>query len=1227
MLEPSEGTGPQLGAEARGPSVSKARLRLVREGAASLFSDEPSRLRRLVLVLYLAVGPVFAAVLTWLSAPARLAWSLGAVVGLIGSGLLVLGLVRAPGRLAWLWVGVVVPEVSCGLAAFAVGGHGPAFVAVLGAPIAWSMVLFDEVISLGSFVVSLPICFTVVALAAGVPEAAGNTLVFGTIFGLVTWVGRSKGAFLRDARDAANAERRRMAALLGAVPDVVARADDQGRFLDLSVPRDGQLPQPREQLIGKSVYQFVPPEVAAEIRLALARALSTGEVQRVEYAAHYPTGTRWFESRFVRSGAQEVLVVRQDITSAYRSREERELLGALEQNMVEAVVVVGLDQRVLQWSPGATALSGWSAFDSVGKPISTFVPGGDTQVLEAIVALERGERYSRTNTWRRKDGVEVTSETSFGLLRDLKGSPRAVLAVSRDVTAALTERARELEVARLQSLGQRMNEVEFVFRPDGQMVHANDQALATYGYSREELLALNVRQLRAPDTGALVAEQMREALTRGVRFETIHQRKDGTRFPVEISSCGVTVDGEVYLHTLARDLTRQRATEQALRDSEARLQSIFSVMAEGVVLQDGAGKVIDSNDAAARILGLTRPQLEGRTPLDPRWVFVHEDGTPIGDAEHPSLVTLRTGVRQAGIIMGLRSGQGTRWLSISADPLCAPGEVEPYAVVTTFADITELRRGQELVRVSEGRLQRVFQGSRDGFFDWDLTTGVVTRSARVFEMLGVPPVGLEATVAGLLGIMHPEDAPRMSAALLAVAAGESPQLDEEFRVKAGDGSSRWLHGRARRSGDAGHATVSGAVTDVTEKHDDAAKLAQSAARNAALVEELRAATLAAQRANQLKGQFLATMSHEIRTPLNAILGLSMLGLEEESPAKVRDYVKTIHHSGAGLLAIVNDILDFAKFEAGKLVLERIPFDLRGLVDEVVGTFETTAETRGLRLSRALAADLPSLVVGDPLRTRQVLTNLLSNALKFTERGEVEVSASRCAGVGATITVRDTGLGMSGEQVQHLFESFTQADATMTRRFGGTGLGLAISRNLARAMGGELTATSALGVGSTFVFTLAVAVPTEVQHRDFVARQPDAPLVRPATLVGRRVLVAEDNTINQLLARTLLEKAGVQVTVVDNGRKAADAVLAAPRAFDAVLMDIQMPELDGLEATRLIRQGLGAEAPPIIAMTANAMSEQRDQSLAAGMVEHVTKPIDPRALYAVLARFVDRAPAS
>jgi len=490
---------------------------------------------------------------------------------------------------------------------------------------------------------------------------------------------------------------------------------------------------------------------------------------------------------------------------------------------------------------------------------------------------------------------------------------------------------------------------------------------------------------------------------------------------------------------------------------------------------------------------------------------------------------------------------------------------------------------------------------------WSAETGDALPfiSGGVEAMCGVSKEEAEADIRNLFSVVMREDLSRFMGMMQDGHTHENPVL-MDFRIRhRKTGELRWarIAASAPRHTPDGYRWRSGFWQDITD-----IKLLQA---------QLAEARDAAEAANRAKSEFLARMSHEIRTPMNAIIGLSQLTLRAALAPRERDYLERTQRAAQSLLGVINDILDFSKVEAGKLGLEAIPFRLDEVLDNLDAVISIRASEKKLHYSCRVASGVPGVLVGDPLRLGQVLVNLVGNAVKFTEQGSVRVRVSALEHEADAVTLRfevqDTGIGLTEAQRARMFEGFFQADVSTSRRYGGTGLGLAISRHLVDAMGGQIEVESEPGRGSTFRFTVRLGLASEAQ----LSELPQ--LGQGLRLDGVRLLLVDDNDTNQLIARELLEGVGAQVRSAANGREAVEAVDA--ERFDAVLMDIHMPEMDGYEATRILRGKAQHATLPIIAMTASATLQDRARCVAAGMNAHVGKPIDLNELLVTLLRWV------
>ena len=671
-------------------------------------------------------------------------------------------------------------------------------------------------------------------------------------------------------------------------------------------------------------------------------------------------------------------------------------------------------------------------------------------------------------------------------------------------------------------------------------------------------------------------------------------RTDGGRVTITLVASPMRgPDGDLTgFVAIARDITDSKAAQVAMRESAARVQGALHGAMDAIVMfvaiRDDAGQLVDLmltdlNPRAEEMLGVRATgAIGGRVtelfpvPSVPEFLAKIEEVITSGEPLEEELQPY--------------SLRGIDWVRVQ---LVALGD----GVVVTSRDISQRKRDEERLRLSEARLNMALEAAQDALWDWNLARGELYISPRWLARLGLEQIGPVLTQREMDARTHPDDVGGVWSAVTDHLAGRTPVYEREYRVRDAAGEWTWIlaRGKVVERNASGRATrMLGTASDVTaRKHQEA---------------ELLRAKEAAERANQAKSEFLANVSHEIRTPMNGILGMVELALDDEAAPQQRDRLRLVHDSARSLLAIINDLLDLAKIEAGKFVLDPSRFALREEVELTLRTLGVRAHERGLRLSCVIDPQVPAHVVGDADRLRQVLVNLVGNAIKFTDRGEVTVRVRPGLGPGVRVVfeIADTGIGIPPDRLAAIFVPFEQADPSTTRRFGGTGLGLTIASRLVGMMGGEISVRSEVGVGSVFVFDAGFAPVGAGAPPRRVAPPPLA--ARAAGGRPLQILLAEDNLINQRVAVEILKRMGHHVTLVVDGRAAVEAVEGG--SFDLVLMDLQMPVMDGWQATSAIRHSPHAHArrTRIVALTARATEEDRKRCLAHGMDGFLTKPL-------------------
>ena len=887
----------------------------------------------------------------------------------------------------------------------------------------------------------------------------------------------------------------------------------------------------------------------------------------------------------------------------------------------DAVMTTDTAGHITRMNPVAEQLTGWQWGDARGRLVQeVFNIVNETTRRPAVIpvneVLRTGKIHGLANhtVLISRDGSEYAIADSAAPIRGSNGELRGVVLVFHDVSQ---ERAATLA---LQASEERYRQF-FELSPtgvfvqcDGLLTFLNPQAVAMLGaQSQEELLGRPVLDFLHPDYKDGARERMRLLREQDTAVPALEQkwlRLDGSVFVGETTAVPYRYQDRPAALVQLQDIS-------ARKEVEDQLNRFFAISLDMLCILNADGYFIRVSPAFTHTLGWDIEALRAH----PFTEFLHPDDVAASLAE---VDRLRTGAVTYDFFNRYRSKDGSwRWLEWNAQMQ------ESGLIYASARDVTGRRETEQRTRELNAELEnRISERTSalealnakeqevsaivDNLFDCVISIdarGIVRSANPALETL------LGYTAQELIGrnvsLLMPE--PYRSEHdgylenYLRTGKAHIIGLSREVEAQHKNGELIPFELTVNSYQVHGETFFTGTLHDIRERNQ--------------LITELTQARAAAEAANRAKSEFLANMSHEIRTPMNAIIGLSHLCLQTALDSKQRDYVAKVHYSAKTLLGIINDILDFSKIEAGKMTLEEQDFELHVTLASVDSLIGHLARDKGLHYDLIVASDVPSLLCGDPLRLGQVLLNLTGNAVKFTQQGSVTLSISLRADDGVRFTlefsVKDTGIGLSPRQIERIFQPFSQADASTTREFGGTGLGLAICRRLVDMMGGQLWVDSVPGEGSDFRFTASFG--HGVEGSAVTTASDDELAAARARLKGVRILLAEDNPFNQQVGLELLERVGATVTVVNNGYEALEAL--AKQRIDLVLMDVQMPEMDGYDATRHIRSNPRLSGLRVIAMTANAMAEDRQRCLDAGMDDFISKPIEPHLLYLKLASWI------
>jgi PAS domain S-box-containing protein len=724
---------------------------------------------------------------------------------------------------------------------------------------------------------------------------------------------------------------------------------------------------------------------------------------------------------------------------------------------------------------------------------------------------------------------------------------------------------------------------------------ANSAAEKFYGYDRTTLLGMKIHEINTLPQ-AVVTEEIHEA-TAIHRNEFIFQHRlaNGQIRTVEVHSTPIEVNNSTLLFSIIHDITERKSTEDALVRLSNEQSIILDTASVGITsIKDR--HFVWVNPAMCKMLGYSANDLIGSST---NLIYPSsEEYERCGNEAYP---VIKTGESYSSLLQ-LRRSDGSLLHVIFSGKAVSPDKPNDGSIWTISDESTQYELREKL-QESHNLLTLLSQQVPGTIYQFQLfpdgRSCFPYASEAIREMYEVTPEQVREDATPVFAILHPEDLPGVSDSIMESARTLQP-WEYNYRVKLPEKGIRWRHGFSvpQKMSD-GSVLWHGFINDITEQKK--------------LENDLIEARNAAETANRAKSEFLANMSHEIRTPMNGVLGMTQLLELSVLTEEQQSYVATLKVSGKNLISLINDILDLSKIEAGKIVLEKTEFNLKQCINDVILMQKSVIYGKGLSLDVVAADDIPANMLGDQLRIKQILLNLLGNASKFTTQGHITVSTNLLEQHGETaliqIAVRDTGIGISPDALERIFKPFVQEDGSTTRKYGGTGLGLSISQRLVELQGGNIAVESTQGVGSCFTITL----PFSIVHKAEPAVKTNTNMAFNLNGPRLRILYVEDDQTNIFFGKSLLNKLGHDVTTAENGKECLDAL--AQNQFDIVLMDIQMPIMNGEDALYELRKSeQGSEKHlPVIALTAFSMRGDKERFLEAGFDGYVSKPLSIKEL--------------